>query len=210
MTEVTLRAADSLNSGSPAKSAAFISWNIPVLQANNKRRLYGGTRERDIRNLLQSSRRWAHIWVWENNLLRYEDQPAQSPRRRLIRPSIRRVNGSVQLWWETRPLADGQKVDTADEKKKGEKQQSQEGKNKGIREIHHHPTSVTLRRAWPYQAAGLSERRNQVAGKAARPAPVWEHGQLGLHQPSGRNIAAIPPFFFLPRTAQWRCGCNGK
>lgn len=133
MTEVTLRAADSLNSGSPAKCAAFISWNIPVLQANNKRRLYGGTRERDIRNLLQSSRRWAHIWVWENNLLRYEDQPAQSPRRRLIRPSIRRVNGSVQLWWETRPLADGQKVDTADEKKerrkttkpRGEKQRHQ-------------------------------------------------------------------------------------
>lgn len=57
---------------------------------------------------------------------------------------------------------------------KGEKQQSQEVKNGGIREIHHHPSSLTLCRAWPYQAAGLSEWGNQVVGRAARPALVWE------------------------------------
>lgn len=56
---------------------------------------------------------------------------------------------------------------------KGEKQQSQEVKNGGIREIHHHPTSLTLCRAWPYQAAGLSEWPNQVVGRAARPSQVW-------------------------------------
>lgn len=61
--------------------------------------------------------------------------------------------------------------------RKGEKQQSQEVKNGDIREIHHHPSSLTLCRAWPYQAAGLSEWRNQVIGRAARPALVWEHEQ---------------------------------
>lgn len=104
---------------------------------------------------------------------------------------------------------------------KGEKQQSQEVKNGGIREIHHHPTSLTLCRAWPYQAAGLSEWPNQVVGRAARPAAVWEHAQPWLHQSSwytciNEHVGGLKvtnsPFFhihlglFFTQTAQWREG----
>lgn len=92
---------------------------------------------------------------------------------------------------------------------KGEKQQSQEVKNGGIREIHHHPTSLTLCRAWPYQAAGLSEWPNQVVGRAARPAVVWEHAQPLLHQSSWymciRSALGFKSdhFTLLPVSLEW-------
>lgn len=100
---------------------------------------------------------------------------------------------------------------------KGEKQQSQEVKNRGIRETHHHPTSLTLCRAWPYQAAGLSEWPNQVVGRAARPALVWEHAQPWLHQSGWYTCVkcvvlkmTVSPFIhiqfrlFFTQAAQWR------
>ena len=96
-------------------------------------------------------------------------------------PGAQRVNGLICS-------SDGRHVPSRWAKswhwRKEEKQQSQEVKNWGIREIHHHSTSLTLCRAWPYQAAGLSEWRNQVVGRAARPALVWEHVQPWLHQSS--------------------------
>lgn len=63
--------------------------------------------------------------------------------------------------------------------------------------------SLTLCRAWPYQAAGLSEWRNQVVGSAARPALVWEYAQPWLHHSSWymciKSVLkdAISPFFHL-------------
>lgn len=111
-------------------------------------------------------------WVWWTNKEKCFYCPA---------PGTQRVNNLISS-------SDGRHVPGRWAKswhwRKEEKQQSQEVKNWGIREIHHHSTSLTLCRAWPYQAVGLSEWRNQVVGRAARPALVWEHAQLWLHQSS--------------------------
>lgn len=85
---------------------------------------------------------------------------------------------TVQLWWETRPQQMGQKL-TVTQRRKTTKSR---GENGDIREIHHHPLFLTLCRPWPYQAAGLSEWRHQLVGRAARPDLVWEHEQPRLQQ----------------------------
>lgn len=87
---------------------------------------------------------------------------------------------TVQLWWESRPQQMGQKL-TVTQRRKTTKSR---GENGDIREIHHHPLLLTLCRPWPYQAAGLSEWRHQLVGRAARPDLVWEHEQPRLQQSS--------------------------
>lgn len=87
---------------------------------------------------------------------------------------------TVQLWWEPRPQQMGQKL-TVTQRRKTTKSR---GENGDIREIHHHPLLLTLCRPWPYQAAGLSEWRHQLVGRAARPDLVWEHEQPRLQQSS--------------------------
>lgn len=156
-------------------------------------------------------KKWNKVTNSSNSVFReyfpqYDKPPTNSTKRRNVFTALFQVHRGLTVWLSS---SDGRHVPSRWEKswhwRKGEKQQSQEVKNGGIREIHHHPTSLTLCRAWPYQAAGLSEWRNQVVGRAARPALVWEHARPWLHQSSWNMCikrvlkVTISPFFQI----QW-------